>query len=197
MKEILPFNEEHRLRVLKQYEILDTADEIAYDNLVVLAAAVCQAPMACICLVDEYRQWFKAKVGLDIRETDRCLSFCAHVILKPEEAMIVQDATLDLRFCDNDLVLDGPSIRFYAGVAIMTPDGIPLGALSVMDTEARSISPEQIEMLHGLAHQVEAQFELRRSQIMIRNQAEMLAKAQDVAQTACKAKQVFLSNISH
>ncbi|MDR3689085.1 MAG: ATP-binding protein [Fimbriimonas sp.] len=197
MSDNLPFNEEYRLRVLKQYEILDTAEEIAFDNLAALAASVCEAPMACVCLVDEYRQWFKAKVGMDVRETDRCLSFCGHVILKPEEAMIVADATKDLRFCDNELVTNEPYIRFYAGVALMTPEGVPLGALAVMDTEARGLSENQLELLTALAHQVEAQLELRRSKHVISVQSEQLEKAKVIADSATMAKRTFLSNISH
>jgi len=197
MKEYMTIHEEERLRVLKQYDILDTADETAYDNLTILAAKLCGAPMAAICLVDEYRQWFKSRIGFEDRQTDRCMSFCTHAILKPEQVMIVPDATKDFRFCDSELVTDEPHIRFYAGVSLVNPDGFPLGALSIMDTVPRELTGSQIESLVALARQVEDQLELRRSRMIIQTQADFLVEAREAAAAANSVKRTFLSNITH
>jgi len=197
MRASLPFNEEARLHVLRQYEILDTADEMAYDDLVQLAATICDAPMACISLIDEYRQWFKARVGIGFRESDRDLSFCAHAILRPDHMMVVSNTAMDPRFADNDYVFAKPQIKFYAGVPLVNPEGLPLGALCVMDKQSRTLTSIQIEALHSLARQVMAQFELRRALIMLRDQTDIVMKARDEASSAEKAKSTFLSNISH
>ncbi len=193
----MPINEETRLQILKQYELLDTADEVAYDDLVVLAASICKTPMASICLIDEYRQWFKSTVGFNIRQTDRTLSFCAHTILKPSQVMVVPDTTQDFRFSDNDMVVGGPQVRFYAGVALLSPEGVPLGALSVMDCESRVLSDEQLNLLKGIARQVEAQFELRRSKIQLQYKQLELENAQKAASDAAGVKKVFLANINN
>jgi len=192
-----PTNEQSRLQALKQYEILDTADEIAFDDLVVLAASICQVPMAYISLIDEDRQWFKARIGVGYRDTDRNLSFCAHAILKPDQMTIVNDMSRDLRFCDNDLVIGKPNIHFYAGVPLVNADGIALGALAVLDKVTRSLSVDQTEMLRALARQVVAQLELRRFQNLVRHQADQLLQVKGVQSAAERAKQAFLSNISH
>ncbi len=197
MKATLPLNEKARLQALKQFEILDTADEMTYDDLVVLAASICQTPMACISFVDEHRQWFKARIGLGFRDSDRDSSFCAHTILKPEQIMIIPDTRHDPRFADNDLVLGKPHIRFYVGVALVSPEGFPLGCLCVMDKEERSITVDQVEMLRALARQVVGQLELRRAKTTIRQQADNLLKAKENSVVAEDAKNNFLSNISH
>ena len=197
MKAPLPANEAGRLQSLKQYELLDTADEIGYNDLVVLAASICQTPMAYISLIDEDRQWFKARIGVGYRESDRSQSFCAHAILKPDEILIVQDTKLDRRFTDNDFVLSKPNVRFYAGVPLVSADGHALGALAVLDRESRGITVDQVELLRALGRQATALFELRRSKFIIRTQAETLIHAESTSSGADKTKQVFLSNISH
>jgi len=197
MRAALPANEEARLDALRKYRLLDTADELAYDDLVVLAASICKTPMACISLIDEDRQWFKARIGLSFRDTDRDLSFCAHTILRPDHVLIVPDARHDPRFGDNDLVIGSPNIKFYCGVALINPDGLPIGGLAVMDKTSRSISVDQVEMLRALARQVVAQFELRRSLIALREQAETILSVRQDASVAEKTKKTFLSNISH
>ena len=118
-----PPNEEERLRTLYSYEILDTMEEQSFDDVCRLAAGLCQTPIALISLLDRSRQWFKARVGLDIRETSRDHSFCAHAILEDERILVVPDARRDARFSDDPLVLTSPHVRFYAGVALEVPDG--------------------------------------------------------------------------
>jgi hypothetical protein len=156
-----PQNESKRLKVLWQYEVLDTVPEEVFDDLTELAARICEAPIALISLVDEKRQWFKAKVGVTISETSRELSFCAYAITQ-SDLFIVPDATQDKRFANNPLVTSDPKIRFYAGAPLITPDGHALGTLCVIDKVPRELRPEQKQALRILARHVVTQLELRR-----------------------------------
>jgi len=161
MKAPLPKNETKRLKVLWQYDLLDTVPEEVFDDLTDLAAHICEAPIALISLVDEKRQWFKSRVGTSTRETSRDISFCAHAILQ-RGLLVVSDATQDPRFRNNPLVTGPEKIRFYAGVPLKSPDGYALGTLCVLDKEARQLRPEQKRALQVLARHVETQLELRR-----------------------------------
>jgi GAF domain-containing protein len=157
----IPANDKQRLKILWQYEILDTVPEEVFDDLTELAAIICEAPIAMITLVDEKRQWFKSKVGVTVSETSRDISFCGHAI-KHSELFIVPDATLDKRFSANPLVIAEPKIRFYAGAPLVTPDGYALGTLCVIDKVPRELRPEQKQALRVLARHVMTQLELRR-----------------------------------
>ena len=157
----IPKNEKQRLKVLWQYSILDTMPEEIFDDLTELAARICEAPVAMITLVDEDRQWFKAKVGVSINETSRDISFCAHAITQPG-LFIVPDATRDERFAKNPLVKSDPKVRFYAGAPLVSPDGYALGTLCVIDKVPRELRPEQKQALRILARHVVSQLELRR-----------------------------------
>ena len=157
----LPKNEKQRLKVLWQYSVLDTMPEEIFDDLTELAARICEAPVAMITLVDEDRQWFKAKVGVSINETSRDISFCAHAITQPG-LFIVPDATRDERFAKNPLVKSDPKVRFYAGAPLVSPDGYALGTLCVIDKVPRELRPEQKQALRILARHVVSQLELRR-----------------------------------
>jgi GAF domain-containing protein len=156
-----PKHEAHRLNILWEYEVLDTVPEEVFDELADLAAQICEAPIALISLVDEDRQWFKAKVGTTLQETSRDISFCAHAILNAD-VLIVPDATKDPRFKRNPLVTTRPKIRFYAGAPLITPDGHALGTLCVMDKKPRQLRRSQKEALRVLARHVMTQLELRR-----------------------------------
>ncbi len=150
-----------RLEALKDYRILDTDSEQSYDEITFLAAQLCEVPIALISLVDADRQWFKSKVGLEVRETSRDVSFCAHAILG-DRTLVVKDAREDERFRDNALVCSEPNIVFYAGVPLCTPAGDRIGSLCVIDRRPRELSALQIRSLETLAHQVVLQLELKR-----------------------------------
>lgn len=157
----LPKNEVKRLKILWQYDVLDTVPEEVFDDLTDLAAHICEAPVAMISLVDENRQWFKSRVGMSVKETSRDISFCAHAILN-DDLLVISDATKDPRFSDNPLVTGPQKIRFYAGAPLVTPDGHALGTLCVLDRQPRKLRPEQRNALSVLAHHVVTQLELRR-----------------------------------
>jgi GAF domain-containing protein len=154
-------NEKKRLKVLWQYDVLDTVPEAIFDDLTELAACVCEAPIALISLVDEKRQWFKSKFGTTVNETSRDISFCAHAIQQPD-LFIIPDATRDERFAQNPLVTSDPKIRFYAGAPLITPDGYALGTLCVIDKAPRELRYDQKQALRILARHIVSQLELRR-----------------------------------
>jgi len=156
----LPKNEQERLKALYSYEILDTEFEKEFDELVKLASHICNTPISLVSLISENRQWFKAKLGLDFRETDRDIAFCAHAIPN-NDLMIVENATEDERFFDNPLVTESPDIKFYAGIPLTTPEGFNLGTLCVMDNKPGSLDEVQKQALKTLAAQVITQLELR------------------------------------
>jgi two-component system, cell cycle sensor histidine kinase and response regulator CckA len=172
-------NEKRRLKVLWQYGVLDTVPEEIFDDLTELAARICEAPIALISLVDEKRQWFKAKVGTTLSETARDISFCTHAI-RSEGLFIVPDATKDPRFAQNPLVTAEPRIRFYAGAPLVTPDGYALGTLCILDKVPRELRPDQQQALVILARHVVSQLELRR------RSAELTAARRENRETAAE-----------
>lgn len=165
-------NETERLKVLADYNILDTPPEQAFDDLTALAAYVCKTPIALISLVDADRQWFKSNVGLKATETPRQWAFCSHAILQPEDILVVPDVSKDNRFANYLLVKGNPKIRFYAGAPLVTPNGFPIGTLCVMDTVPRVLSFQQLDALRRLTRQANAQMELIQ-EVHNRKQAEM------------------------
>ena len=170
------WDEADRLAALKRYGVLDTTPEAAFDDLANLAARLCEAPMAAVSLVDAERQWFKAEVGLGVSDTPRPTSFCAHAMVS-DRPTVVTDACLDARFADNPLVTGAPNIRFYAGYPLKTPEGVPLGALCVLDRRARPEGLTELQALamQTLADQVMTQLELRRA-LLDRDRSEKTAR---------------------
>ena len=168
-------NETARLRALRAYHILDTDPEQVFDDLTLLATQVCGTPIALITLVDENRQWFKSKIGLDVQETARNISFCAHAIEQPG-LFVVPDTLTDGRFRDNPMVVNEPHIRFYAGAPLLTRDGDPLGTICVVDSRPRTLTDDQRAALNALRRQAETQLELRRKLDELRLAIEGLEK---------------------
>ncbi len=153
--------EKKRLEVLWDYDVLDTPPDEVLDEIAALAAQICQTPIALVSLVDKERQWFKANIGLGLKETAREMSFCTYTI-GGNDLFVIEDTAGDERFSTNPLVTAEPRIRFYAGVPLVTPGGHALGALCVMDRLPRRMGPDQARTLRVLARQVMAHLELRR-----------------------------------
>jgi PAS domain S-box-containing protein len=164
----LPPTEQQRLKTLLACDLLDTAEETGYDDIARLAARLFDAPIGLISLVDADRQWFKAHIGLDVRETPRDLAFCAHAILQ-QGVLVVADAQADERFRDNPLVAGAPHIRFYAGAPLTMPDGQNIGTLCVIDVVPHAPDAPTLEALRVLADQVIAHIELRRKVAELEN----------------------------
>lgn len=192
----LPIDEPERLAELVRYEILDTDKEEEFDELVKLAAAICDSEIALVSLVDEQRQWFKAKVGIEAVETPRDLAFCAHAI-HGDDILEVPDATQDPRFHDNPLVIADPSIRFYAGKPLKTAGGYRLGTLCVIDRHVRQLSPGQAQALTILAHQVERQLELRLQLRQMQASMEIIRTQKQALERLNRLKNQILSVMSH
>jgi PAS domain S-box-containing protein len=149
-------NEDRRVEALHRLQILDTLPEPAYDRIVQIASRLIGTPIAMITFVDRDRQWCKASVGIEPGESSRASSFCDHVIRQSEDgALVIDDASADPRFADNELVRGEAGIRFYAGQALRAPGGERVGALCVLDRERRSWATVDAEVLHDLAMLVE------------------------------------------
>ncbi len=166
----------------------------AYDDIAQLAAQICGTPISLVSLVDEERQWFKSKVGLNVSELPRDIAFCAHAILRPDELFIIPDAEEDKRFFDNPLVTGNPYIRFYAGAPLVTPDGESLGSLCVIDREPRQLSREQLQALRALARQVMAQMQLQRSFIELSQTMQERRKIERNLRESEQRFQTFMNN---
>lgn len=145
----IPEDEQSRLEALHALLVLDTPPEERFDRIVAFAAREFQVPIALVSLVDGERQWFKGRVGLDLCETPRDVSFCGHTILQ-EGLLVVEDALHDPRFHDNPLVTDGPGIRFYAGVPLTLPCGHRIGSLCIIDSEPREFDAFDRKILRSL-----------------------------------------------
>jgi GAF domain-containing protein len=178
MKAPIPHNEDARIKALHQYEILDTAEEKAFDDLTRLAVYICKTPIALISLVDSDRQWFKSRVGMTQTELSRDASFCSHAIMQ-DLPLIARDTLLDERFSTNPLVTSEPKIRFYAGAPLTTPEGYRIGTLCVLDNEPRDLSDGQVAALRALSRQVIHHLELRRKISLLSQSLEKQKRANE------------------
>ncbi|TGM52918.1 GAF domain-containing hybrid sensor histidine kinase/response regulator [Leptospira adleri] len=185
----VPENEVDRIKALKAYQILDTAPEEKFDSLTQIAAYICNSSIALISLIDSDRQWFKAKLGLEDKETPRNISFCQYAILH-DELFEVEDALEDERFKDNPLVIGPPFIRFYAGAPLKTPEGYNIGTLCVIDQKPQKLNGKQKNMLKVLSNQVIANFEL------IKKNRELI-RLRDKEEELQSSKSQFFANMSH
>lgn len=181
------WSEQDRLAVLHQFNVLDTPKEQEFDDIVRIAAEVLEAPIVAINLIDEARQWFKAEIGLGIREMPLEDSICKHAILEPG-GMVVLDTRDDPRFTCNPLVTGEPGIRFYAGELLTSSEGLPLGTLCVLDTKPRlqGLTAQQSFVLKALARQVMTQLELRR---LLQEQEKILVERKTLQKVLIETEQ--------
>lgn len=186
----LPTNESERLQELYRLEILDTPYEEEFDELVQLAAQLCQVPVSLITLIDHDRVWFKAKVGTDLPEADRSIMFCPYAIAGRDDVFVVADATADERFFDNPVVAHDPHIRFYAGAPLTTTAGYKLGTLCLLDVVPRQLTDSQRQTLRVLSRQAIRLFDLRIKNKQLARQQQRL---EELAQTQTR----IISIVSH
>jgi PAS domain S-box-containing protein len=192
MLDSTPPSETSQVEALHRYQILDTEPEAAFDDFTRLASYICGTPMALISLLDTDRQWFKSRVGVDVEETPRNQSFCAHA-LHQQKVFTISDAQDDARFAANPLVTGHPHIRFYAGAPLMTPEGSAIGTLCVLDRVPRELSPEQAYALQVLSRQVMTQLELRRNVERLKQEFEENERAQQTIQRS----EMLFSKVFH
>jgi diguanylate cyclase (GGDEF)-like protein/PAS domain S-box-containing protein len=188
----IPSNEAERLDALYQTHILDTPPEKAFDDLTRLAAHLCGVPISAVSLIDSDRQWFKSVLGLETHETSRSAAFCAHTILQ-HDVFVVSDASTDERFVENPLVTGEPHIRFYAGVPLITPEGLAVGSLCVIDRVPRQLTDDQKAALQSLARQAASQIEMTRR---VAQQQHLLAEYH-AAQEALQQNERLLQEAQH
>lgn len=196
--------ESSRLAALHDLSILDTEEEQAFDRITEISSLVFAAPIALVSLVDDHRQWFKSRRGLDICETSRSDSICAHA-LGAREPLVVEDTLDDPRFRTNLLVTGPPFIRFYAGAPIHTSSGFDIGTLCVIDTEPRERpGDKELRVLECLAATVSLLIEQRRVALDLQGEIERRAEAErqasaakDLAEEANAAMRSFFSKMSH
>jgi serine phosphatase RsbU (regulator of sigma subunit) len=183
--------EEERLKYLESFQILDTPPEVDFEELTLLAAAICETPISLVSIVDNDRQWFKSKVGLDANETSRDVAFCAHAINGIDDIFIIEDARTDNRFFDNPLVTNDPFVTFYAGVVLKDDKNLPLGTLCVIDHSPRKLSLQQINALKAIARIAINLLGARRSrihQIQLKNQLIEANRQLEIKRTIIEKK---------
>ena len=194
-----PANEAERLVALDTYQVLDSLPEQAYDDIALLAARICQTPIALVSLIDEERQWFKSSYGLPgLNETPRDVAFCAHAIVDQDRMMVIEDAQQDARFSDNPMVTGAPHVRFYAGAPLVDEAGYALGTLCVIDTKPNTLNDEQLTSLSALARQVVTHLDLRRAakQLSLKNNTLQIAlKALQKTNTRLERSQGEMTNL--
>ena len=157
----LPENEAARIRVLERYDVLDTPREEVFDRITRIASLVTGAPISLVSLVDDERQWFKSRVGLEASQTPRGISFCGHA-LESNVPLVIPDASKDERFADNPLVIGGLGIRLYVGIPLKVSENVTLGTLCVIDQQAHELDEDQVTALKDLASMVVRELELRK-----------------------------------
>lgn len=193
-----PTNEAERLHALRTLEILDTSHEERFDRVTRMAKRMFGVEISLVSLVDEERQWFKSKQGLDATETSREISFCGHAI-NQDGLFIVPNAVEDQRFFDNPLVTGGPNIRFYAGYPLKLRQGINVGTLCLIDSKPKHLEEEDKQLLNDLGAMIEQ--EIRSIQLatldeltLISNRRGFLTLAEH-AQKICQRKKISMTII--
>ncbi|UEM23122.1 GAF domain-containing protein [Skermanella mucosa] len=193
----VPLDEPQRLIALHRYDLLDTPPERAFDHITRLAASVLGTPISLITLIDETRQWFKSRHGLDAPWTRREVAFCSYTILDTEP-LVVPDATADDRFAANPLVTGDPNIRFYAGAPLVTPEGHVLGTLCVIDRSPRpEFSDEQRRLLRDFADLVMTEIEARSANRALRHMIREHQDTERQLQRFLAEKETLLREVYH
>lgn len=170
----IPPDEDERIRELYGLNLLDTASNVRFDRYTSLVADIFGFPIVLVTLVDVERQWFKSSYGLDMRETHRDLSFCAHAI-NQKDILVIADAKADVRFAGNPLVTGYPYIRFYAGAQVHSPNGQPLGTLCVIDHEPRKFGKRDCDRLRKFADLIESEIKHNGDLATLRSSVEYSA----------------------
>lgn len=183
-----------RLEALRQYQILDTEPEEAYDNLAQLAAFICDTSISLVNFIDENRQWFKAKVGLDVSEMPRCVGL-SYLCQERRNVVVVPDTLADENLANNAVVTGYPYVRFYAGVPLITPKGDMLGTLCVLDQVPKELSQKQVEALVALSHLIIDQLELRRYVTEVSQVTEKLMAHEQAARVQSEAARTHINNL--
>lgn len=171
MKQMPLADEASRQQVLDGYRIVDSLPEDTYQDVVQVAASLCNTPIALMSLVDRDRQWFKAQLGLGMQQTDRSQAVCDHAIRSPEQLMEVRDLTQDSRFADVSVVTGETGARFYAGMPLVTSDGVALGTVCVLDTEPRTLTDTQRTGLQALARVTMRLLDERKRELQLEREA--------------------------
>ncbi|MER0238077.1 HWE histidine kinase domain-containing protein [Fulvimarina sp. MAC8] len=189
-------SETTRAAALARYHILDTPREEEFDDLAQIASEVCEVPIALVNFLDEHRDYFKAEVGAGFRESPSEMSFCRHAVLQ-EKLTIIPDTSEDPRFCNNPLVVEDPKLRFYAGAAIKTAEGVPIGTVCVFDVKPRNLDAHQSRTLMLLARQARTQLELRRSLIEREQALSDAFKLEEKHRLAIRRQSEIAREMSH
>jgi signal transduction histidine kinase len=177
----IPKNEKERLKEVERYNLTEELSNESLESIVEIASEICQMPITLMSIVDQERQFFKVAIGVDAKETSRDVSFCAHAINRPEDLLIVEDASKDERFSDNPLVVGEPFIRFYAGIPILSPDNYPLGTVCVIDNKPNRLSENQKNALRHLGKQVTLILELqKKNQLLEKAEVRLRDQAKDM-----------------
>jgi GAF domain-containing protein len=171
MKQMPLADEASRQQVLDGYRIVDSLPEDTYQDVVQVAASLCNTPIALMSLVDRDRQWFKAQLGLGMQQTDRSQAVCDHAIRSPEQLMEVRDLSQDSRFADVSVVTGETGARFYAGMPLVTSDGVALGTVCVLDTEPRTLTDTQRTGLQALARVTMRLLDERKRELQLEREA--------------------------
>jgi len=147
--------EEQRVTALRNYRILDTISEEAFDAITKMASYICNTPISLITLIDKERQWFKSAIGVgDLKETPRSVAFCTHTIAEAGDFLVINDLTQDNRFVNNPFVQGEPFVKFYAGFSLINPDGHKLGTVCVFDQKTRQLDTGQLDALKTMSNYV-------------------------------------------
>jgi diguanylate cyclase (GGDEF)-like protein/PAS domain S-box-containing protein len=178
-----------RLLALRNLQLLDSIPEQSFDDIVRVASMICGVPFALVSLVDDDRQWFKAKIGVDCSQTGRDVSFCSIAIQHDDAIFEVPDTLEDERFRDNPDVVGGPRYRYYAGVPLRV-DGLAIGTLCILDVVPRCLTTEQRESLLALARGALATMEYRQAALALTQADRQLEQSE-------KDQAVFAAAVAH